>query len=305
MFLSVVVVIVSDTLSARRDVSHLEGTLDALARQVDPPPMEVLVPHLPPVEGLEHLRKRFPAVRFISVTDLKTYAGKPGSREHHDELRARGIAASRGEIVALLEDHGRPDPHWCSRLATAHRLNWIGVGGAIENGIDRLLNWAVYFSDFGYYQNPVPAGESRTISDVNASYKRAALESIRPVWEEQFNQVEVNTALLAKGERLLLSPDIVVRQHRLNLRLADALKERCVWGRSFAASRCRRAAPARRALYALFAPALPALLLARMAANVIRKGRCRGPFLRALPLTILLAVAWSLGELAGYWTGRP
>lgn len=304
MVLSVVAVIVSDTMSARCDVSHLEATLDALARQIDPPPMEILVPHLPRVEGLERLRERYPAVRFIPVADLKTYDGRPGSREHHDELRARGIAAAGGEIVALLEDHGRPETRWCARLAEAHRGGWAGAGGAIENGVDRPLNWAVYFSDFAFYMNPVPAGESRTISDANASYKRAALESVRPVWEARFNQVEVNAALLAKGERLLLSPDIVVFQHRLNLRLGAALQERYVWGRSFAAARCRNAAPPRRALYALFTPALPALLVARMAVQVLRKGRGRGAFLRALPLILLLAGAWSLGELEGYRTER-
>ena len=51
-------------------------------------------------------------------------------------------------------------------------------------------------------------------------------------------------------------------------------------------------------------PALPAVLLARMAANVARKGRLGGAFVRALPLTAMLTVSWSLGELVGYVTGR-
>ena len=45
--LSVIVAIVSDTAGPRRDVSHLEGSLRALAQQIHPPAMEVIVPYLP------------------------------------------------------------------------------------------------------------------------------------------------------------------------------------------------------------------------------------------------------------------
>jgi hypothetical protein len=53
-------------------------------------------------------------------------------------------------------------------------------------------------------------------------------------------------------------------------------------------------------MYAALSPVLPAVLLARMAANVARKGRLGGAFMRALPLTAMLTVSWSLGELVGY-----
>jgi hypothetical protein len=302
--LSVVVVIVSDTTTARCDATALAETLEALARQADPPPMEILVPHLPEVDGLERVRWRFPVVRFIPVSDLKYHAGRPGSREHHDELRAHGIAEARGEIVALLEDHERPAPHWAALMAAEHRQACAGVGGAIENEVDLPLNWAVYFCDFGFYQNPVRGGDSDTISDVNASYKRQSLEAVGHVWRESFNQIKVNEALLANGERLLLSPDVIVYQHRLDLRLEGALQERYVWGRSYAAARCKWVSRWERAAFAVLTPALPAVLLLRMMRNVLRKGRCRREFLRALPLTALLSVCWSLGEMAGYWTGH-
>jgi len=41
-----------------------------------------------------------------------------------------------------------------------------------------------------------------------------------------------------------------------------------------------------------------------MAANVMRKGRCRLAFLKALPLSALLALSWSWGETAGYRSAR-
>src|SRR5690606_26362321 len=107
-----------------------------------------------------------------------------------------------------------------------------GVGGAIENGLDHPLNWAVYYCDFGRYQNPVPAGETPYASDANVTYKRADLERVRPVWEGAFREVVVNGALKSEGRGIALDPRIVVYQHRRGLNLATALRERFVWGRS-------------------------------------------------------------------------
>jgi hypothetical protein len=301
--LSVVVVIVSDTTDARADVSHLARCLEALAGQVEPPPVEVLVPYHPAVEGIEELQTRFPEVVFFQADGLKTYTGVGGSREHHDELRARGLAAARGPIIGLLEDHARPDPRWCARVVAAHQQPYAAVGGAIENGINRPLNWAVYFCDFGKYQNPVPAGESPFASDANISYKRSALEAIRPVWQEIFHETAVNWALTSRGQKLALSPEIIVHQHRSDLRLLSALKERYVWGRSYAATRAKFLG-SKRLVYAALAPLLPAILLLRMGVTSLKKRRCFFAFLKALPWIALLTACWSWGELVGYATGR-
>ena len=155
--LSVIVVISSDTISPRADVSHLKGCLDALSRQQDPPATEIIVPHHPDVDGIEELSTRFPAVVFVPVPGTSIANRVGGGREHHDVLRAHGLNIATGEVIALLEDYARPDPDWSATIVAAHRRQWAAVGGAIENGIDRPLNWAVYFCDFGKYQNPLPA----------------------------------------------------------------------------------------------------------------------------------------------------
>ncbi|MCW5976877.1 MAG: hypothetical protein KIT09_02310 [Bryobacteraceae bacterium] len=301
--LSVVVAIVCDTIRARSDATYLEGSLESLARQEDAPPMEVIVPYHPRIRGIERARERFPWVRFLPVNDLKEYKENEAGREHHDELRSRGLAAARGRIVAMLEDHGRAAPRWCANIVRAYERRFAGVGGAIENSVDRPLNWAVYFCDFGRYQNPVPAGEALMISDANASYKRSELEAVRSSWAALFNQVEVNGAIRARSQKLGIFPDIVIFQHREGLGLKEALAERYVWGRSFASSRVRWIGGVRRAIHAFLTPVLPAVLVARMTLDVMKKGRLRGAFLKALPLTVLLSVSWSAGELAGYLTG--
>ena len=302
--LSVVVVIVSDTTERRAEVAMLTACLDALSTQVDAPPLEVIVPHHDEVDGIRELRERFPHVAFLPVTDPRVSAREQGSREHHDILRARGLVEARGEVIGLLEDHGRPDEHWSANVVAAHREDYAAIGGAIENGVDRPLNWAVYYSDFGRYQNPVPAGESSFASDANVTYKRSALDAIRASWEDSFREVVVNGILMSRGEKLALRPDIIVFQNRQGLRLGPALRERFVWGRSYAATRSALLNGPRRIAYALLAPALPVILLSRMAGTAWKRRRHFGQFLKALPFAVMLVTIWSMGEWVGYVTAR-
>src|ERR1017187_2213925 len=100
--LSVVITVVSDT-SAQASTAPLEGCLEALQLQVDPPTMEILVTCDARLEGTDALQRRFPDVQFVRVEKLRTERSGP-SREHHDELRGIGIRRSQAPLVALIED---------------------------------------------------------------------------------------------------------------------------------------------------------------------------------------------------------
>ena len=301
---SVVVAIVSDTTDSA-DTSHLVPCLDALLAQAGAPRMEIIVPYHAAVRGIAEAESRYPQVKFLKVTDLKTYSGRKNSREHHDELRVRGLAVAQGTLVALIEDCGIAAKDWVARMVEAHQQPMGGAGGAMENGIDRPLNWAVYYCDFLRYQQPLTAGDAWTISDANCCYKRAALEGIGSVWREVFHESSINNALRAKGDKVILAPTAVVSQHRLGLTLGSALKERHVWGRSYAASRSKLATTGKRLFWGAFSPALPLLMLTRMTLMAWKKRRTWGAFVKAFPLTAILIVSWSCGEFIGYITGRP
>ena len=298
--LSVIVVISSDTVARRADVSHLEGCLQALSKQKDPPEMEIIVPHHEDVDGIEELSRRYPAVVFLPVPIVSIADREGGGREHHDVLRAHGIHIAQGELIAMLEDYARPDPDWSAKIVAAHRRPWAAVGGAIENGIDRPLNWAVYFCDFGKYQNPLARGPTAYASDINISYKRAALEAIRPLWSDAYREIVVNGALNGRGKGLALDPDIVVHHHRGDLGLSFALRERFIWGRSYAVTRSMIISDGKRHLYAALSLCLPVVLLARMARIAWTRGRHFPAFLRAVPNLLPLLVWWSAGEMIGY-----
>ena len=299
--LSVVITIASDTLQ-ETSVDHLRPCLESLARQNNPPAMEVIVPHQTGFTSINELRETFPAVRFLEICDLKRYTGRPGSREHHNELRAHGVAAARGEIVALTEDHAVVDPDWSANIVVAHGKPVAAVGGAIENAAPGVLNWAVYFREFGQYQNPLREKEAFAPSDVNVSYKRSALAAVRDAWSNTFEEHSVNWAIRASGRRIIFSPGIVVYQKRLNLDLASALRERWIWGKSYGT--WRGLTGSARYFWVIFSPVLPIILVARIAASTLRKRRNIGVFLRALPMLILVTMAWCGGEMSACLTRK-
>jgi len=108
-----------------------------------------------------------------------------------------GCAARHGTIVALLEDHGTPCADWLQRCSRAR----IAEGGGRDRRrcgecVDsRVLNWAVYYCDFGRYQNPVRPGPAEFLSDSNVAYKRARRsESVKEVWSAAYHETSVNWA---------------------------------------------------------------------------------------------------------------
>jgi hypothetical protein len=240
----------------------LEGCLDALAAQRDPPELEVLVPRDPTLPDLSSLvaryGERFRIVEMEPVSTERAPHTHAGQHELYDRRRSRGLAAARGELVAILEDRSRPVPEWAAIADRLHAAAPAVIGGAIANGIDRMLNWAVYFCDFGRYEPPIAPGPAPWVSDVNVVYKRRALEATRELWAERYHETTVHWALLRAGETLYLSPEPLVHQHRAGLRLGELLRERFHWGRLFAgvddgpagAARARRAAAARAAVRA-------------------------------------------------------
>lgn len=301
--LSVVLVVTSDAATGRCNADGLAAALVALAGQSGPPRMELIVPFHDAIDGIDGLQPRFPHVRWLECRDLH-HRRPGGGRDHHDEMRARGAASAQGEIVAFLEDHVRAEPEWAHQVVAAHAAACDVVGGAIDNAVDSPLHWAVYFCDLGRYQNPLPRGPSTYASCVNISYKRRTLDTVRDVWKDRFAETPVNDAILSRGGAILLEPAVVVRQHRDDVPLRQACREFFVWGRSFAANRVASASLVRRALLAAGSALLPIVMLLRQARIAIARRRNTAAFLRALPYSLLLNAAWSLGEFTGYLRGH-
>ena len=297
--LSVVVVAVGDRLE-HGDFSVLNPALTSFQNQPSVCPDEIIVPHASSAD-VTGPRLRFPEVTFVAVE----VSHPAGSSERAEELRAAGVAAAHGEIVALMEDHVRPDQDWCSAILSADRSDYAAIGGAIENGVDRVRNWAIYFTDLGRYQNPLPTGESSYASLVNVSYKRAALEQVTSVWQKRFNETIVHGALIGARHKIALSPEIVVRQYWPEDGLGVTMRDFFAWGRNYGGTRAKLAGAGKLVVYACLSPLIPIVLLSRSGFNTFKKGRLRAEWFKALPVSVVLTLAWSLGELTGYLTGQP
>lgn len=283
--------------------------LRALVEQRLAPPLEIVVPYDESVKSIGELAAEFGAVRFLAMGLVETarpVATPAGQHELYDRRRAVGLAATNGELVAILEDRGIPEPDWSAKVDRLHsQLPHAVIGGAVECGVDAPLNWAVYFCDYGRYQLPFPAGPREYVTDVNICYDARVLRETEALWRDRYHETTVHWELIRRGETLFLTPDFVVWQHRKRLRLGEVLRERFEWGRLFAYTRVRESPPVRRLAYAVLSPLLPLILLLRHTRIQAQKRVRFWTYLRVLPLVALLLAAWSAGELAGYVTGRP
>jgi hypothetical protein len=283
-----------------------ETCLEALYESARGVRLECILPFDARLDHVDELKAKFPWVDFVDSrehVDAEEFGSK--SREHHDILRAIGLRLSTAPIVALLEDHGTPSASWAPAVLEAHRRSSAAViGGAVENGMDRILNWAVYYCDFGRYQNPVPAGDVEFASDSNVSYKCDALMSVKDQWYNAFHETSVNWELRRRGETLILNPDMVVHQTRRRLRFWPALNERFVWGRSFAGTRAVETSSAKRLIFAALSFVLPFVLTVRILLQGLGKKRFVKQLIIALPLVFFLQIFWATGEFVGYVTGR-
>ena len=300
MKLSVVVAPTEDGL-------FLKGAFAALDAQEGAPPFEIVVPVDDSIHGVDGLRRAYPSIRFIDVPGTARLSSSCGIGVAHvaiDRRRSAGLAASRGEIVALTEEHARPASDWCAGIVDCHQAPHGVIGGAIENATPRLVNWALYFLDAGRYQNPLPEGPSRFVSDVNVSYKRKHLESVRTLWEGMYHETGVHDALRAAGETLWLTPKLVVRLDRGQVGLARALRERFAWARLYAGRRSGEISRVTRFVYTIASPILALILPVRAGKTSFTRKRHRVVFLKTLPLLLLMSSVWAMGEFTGYLTGR-
>jgi hypothetical protein len=288
--------------------ADLERCLAALAAQEGVAPFEIVVPWDEPCRASLALAAKFPSARFVELAGVDTRAARAGgSREHHDTLRTLGLRHARGRHVILTEDHAHAEPRWCAGLLQALQDHPKAgcVGGAVECGGRGLLAFAVYLCDFGRYMNPLPDGPAWYVSDSNVCYRRSALDEVADAWRGDYHETIVHGAIAAKGHELRLTPKVVVWQTRSGLTFGEALRERFVWGRSYAGSRVAGAGLAPRLVRAALTPLLPFVLTWRLLKGVLQKKRAVMRTLLALPLLFLLSAVWSWGEFVGYASGRP
>lgn len=300
--ISILVTVVSGKAGVRR-------CLESLLPQIQGIKAEIVVPYDAWSLEIDDLKTEFPDVCFYYIPDLGAAASADiPSHQHrlYDRRRAIGLSRMQGRLIAMTEDLAVPAPDWISQIMKAHQNQpYSVIGGAIDNAVDHPMNWALYYCDFGRFGSPLTAQNAEYVSDINVSYKRETIESVRDIWCEAYHETTVHWAMRDRGIELRLDPALKVYQHRPQISLGTAIRQRSEWGRIFAETRVAEIGIGKRIFLAIFSPLLPVLLLARVLKHMLRQGRTVGQIVGALPIAACLLIGWAWGELVGYLFGEP
>lgn len=283
---------VSLVIPSRRGGAALLESIAAFAGEGGPA-LEIVVSECARDGTAERIRERWSAVRVLHFDDDRSVP----------QLRAAGLASAASPIVAMTEDACLPRPGWFAALRRAYADGPDAVGGAIEHGSpERLVDWAVFFCEYGRYLAPLAAEPRSDLPGQNVSYSRAALAMIddlvkRGTWEPLWHW-----RLAARGARLVRDGSIVVVMKK-RYTVWGFVGERFMYGRSFAAQRVEGGSVARRALFTIGCAVLPAVVLARIVRDLVAKRRYVPQLVLSLPYLAIFACVWAAGEAVGYATG--
>lgn len=271
----------------------IEACLATLVAQRPKDGVEIVVVDNSTDGATEIIRERFSGIEIVPSVPSALIP----------ELWKTGIHRSTGDIVAITTAHCVPQKDWLSRILEAHESPVPAIGGAIENDESAgLIGWAIYFCRYSHYMLPFREGFVPEIAGDNASYKRAYIDRCPQVWRNGFWEPAVHAELKKAGLQLSLIPSIVV-YHKRSFGFWGFMKQRLQHGRQFGGERACRFSIPKRALYSVLSPAIPLILLVRIARQVLTKRRHRRQLLLSLPILVLFLLAWTLGELIGYLWG--
>jgi glycosyltransferase involved in cell wall biosynthesis len=280
----------SVVIASVNGMPYLARCLDALAERC--PGAEVVVADWTDAATRATVGERWPAVKLLSFDEPMTIP----------ELRAAGVFAARGPVVALIEDHCLVVPGWAERLAAAHAAGHDVAGGPIRNAAtERIRDWAAFFCEYSAVMEPLPAGAVPGLPGMNVSYGPRALEAIDDLLREGRWESWLHPRLQSRGIELWCEPDAVV-EHDKGFELGEFFSQRYHYSRSYAGMRNPELG-GKRVLYALGTPLLLPLVYWRTARNVFSRRRARKEFLLATPLVLAYISVWAFGEAVGYVFG--
>jgi glycosyltransferase involved in cell wall biosynthesis len=279
--------------NARRTIGDC---LASLAAQTTAAPFEIIVVDSSTDGTADFVAERFPQVRLLG------HAG----RRFPGEARNRGVAASRGRIIAFVDADCTVERDWAAELLAVHASGHGLVASAIDNGSRQsLVGWTYYFCEFNLW---LPAPRPRSIPEAAAcclSFERSLFERFGPFLPDTYcSDTAFHWRLQAAGRRTFFAPQLRV-YHHLSESLPAMLRHVYAHRRAFARVRCevKRLSRGRRLLALLLEPATPALLMAAVGLRLRRCPAYLPVFALVSPTLFLAFTARALGETAGYLRG--
>ncbi len=213
------------------------------------------------------------------------------------------IGQSSGAYIAVLDARCPPTAAWLggARRAIAEGVPaFFGPVTFRQDGDSQAI--VEYLLEYGQFARPIGAGMDEVPGN-NLVFRRDLLHA-KDLRDHQFHKVFFVGRLQQQGQAPVYRDDVEViygkryrRRHYLRRRLAH--------GRTYAALRSAGKSAGYRFWRAVSSPVLPLLRLMRIANSLRGKPSLQAALLRRPVYALAAETAWSLGECAGYLTGKP
>lgn len=223
-----------------------------------------------------------------------------------ERVEMRGEAAGTALLEATTpflmahENHAFPEPETLERLVRYHEAGDAAVAPALRSANpETCRSLVMLLGTYGAVAYPPPAGASDVLPHHNAVWTREALQQFGDrlptlMRDEDRLQEEVRT----RGGRLRIHPSAVT-WHINESRWAEALITPFYIARRFNGERARHWTTARRLLHVLATPAVAGAVLLRLFRDARRIEDTRQRWPRLIPMAVLHAAVWAVGEAVG------
>ncbi|MBI1321755.1 glycosyltransferase [bacterium] len=283
----------SIVIAAVNGAETLRSTLESIDRLPERDRIEVVLVETAETDCAGFAREAAGPLRVV----------RGSTEEGIPRLRYRGVVASSGDFVAIIEDHVDVAPDWASVIfETMADASVSAVGGRVEAGRTGWVDSGLFLADYARYVGPVPEGDHADLPGNNIAYRREALLQHAHALAEGKWESWVNDALAASGHRLISTNRMVV-SHCKGFTLGEFLNLRWHFGRSYAGMRLDHLSPVSRMIHFAGSAALPAILTLRATKTLASRHVPKITLLKSWPLIALVMSVGAAGECVGYLLG--
>jgi hypothetical protein len=220
-------------------------------------------------------------------------------------LRRLGLESARGRVVAFTEDSCLAQSGWAEAwLSSFDDSALVAASGSVEHDSRAsTLDRAVVFCEYAPF---LPGSKAEDTSTSRLAGNNFAV--LREV-ALKYSAFEVHETILLDAIRrrggLVRTIEAARVRHVRRFGLGEAFGDRFRFGLEFGRLRTIGAQPIVRWFGLVAGPAIYLSQVARLTRTILGNRRYLAHFIGALPITLALLAAWSLGEWLGWILGPP
>lgn len=269
--------------------------LNSLIDQVNSEKTEIILVDCSTDNTAKIVKNEFPSIKLFHFPQ----------RISCGEARNFGNSQARGKIIACIDADCIAEKDWVNNILEAHQSSYVVIGGPVKNGNpESFVGWAVYLCVLGPWLPKKESSEMKNICACNVSYKKWVFEKFGGFLEKNYSHdTAFNWKLYKNGYKLYFTPFISV-YHINPTSLTEFIKYSIVRGRDFSIVKTvfDNFSRFRTAVYIILFPLLPIVSIYRYIVRVLDSIIPLKRLLIAFPFMVIGGLAWSVGEIWGYFS---